>query len=113
LSGSKKIRSKTDFNFINMYGDVLDLEIIGKVEETAAEHNLTMAEVALAWLVSKKDICCPIIGASSVSQIDNNVKALDVELSDAEIDALDRMYRPRDMINDYIPEPVPRHLENE
>ena len=113
LSGSKKIRSETDLNFINMYGDVLDLEIIGKVEGIAAERNLTMAEVSLAWLISKEDICCPIIGASSVSQIDNNVKALDVELSDAEIDALDQMYRPRDMINDYIPEPLPRHLESE
>ena len=68
-----------------MYGDALDLEIIAKVEAIAAEHDATMAEVALAWLYSKSDICCPIIGASSVSQLENNVKALDLELSQARI----------------------------
>lgn len=111
LSGSKKVRSQTDINFINMYGDALDLEIIERVHSIAEHRGATMAEIALSWLFSKKDICCPIIGASSVSQVENNVKALDVELSDDEIGALDQMYRPRDMINDYIPEPVPRHLE--
>jgi aryl-alcohol dehydrogenase (NADP+) len=70
-----------------------------------------MAEVALAWVYSKKRICCPIIGASSVSQVENNVNALDLELSVDEIDALDELYRPRDVINDHVPEPMPRYLE--
>lgn len=110
LSGSKKIRSKTDINFINMYGDALDLEIIDKVEAIAADRKVTMAEVALAWVYAKEDICCPIIGASSVSQLENNVKALELELAADEIEKLDEMYRPRDVINDYVPEPMPRHL---
>jgi aryl-alcohol dehydrogenase-like predicted oxidoreductase len=113
LSGSKKIRSQTDINFINMYGDALDIEIIGKVEAMAAEHSTTMAEVALAWVIAKEDICCPIIGASSVSQVENNVKALDLELSVHEIETLDQMYRPRDVINDHVPEPMPRYLQGQ
>jgi len=112
LSGSKKIRSETDVNFINMYGDALDLEIIDHVQSVADEHETTMAQVALAWLCSKNDICCPILGASSVSQVENNIKALEIDLSEGEIAALDQMYRPRDMINDYIPEPLPRYLES-
>jgi aryl-alcohol dehydrogenase-like predicted oxidoreductase len=112
LSGSRKIRSETDINFINMYGDDLDLEIIDHVRSVADQRETTMAQVALAWLYSKKDICCPILGASSVSQVENNVKALEVELSDEEIASLDQLYRPRDMINDYIPEPLPRYLES-
>jgi aryl-alcohol dehydrogenase-like predicted oxidoreductase len=110
LSGSKKIRSQTDIHFVNMYGDALDREIIAHVESVAAERDTTMAEVALAWVYSKEDICCPIIGASSVSQLDNNVKALDLELSVDEISALDRLYRPRDVINDYVTDPMPRYL---
>ncbi len=111
LSGSKAIRSKTDINFTNMYGDALDLEIIAQVEAIASEHDATMAEVALSWLYSRDAITCPIIGASSVSQLENNVAALDLELSTDEIETLDQLYRPRDVINDHVPEPMPRYLE--
>ena len=111
LSGSTAIRSKTDINFTNMYGDALDLEIIAQVDAIAAERGATKAEVALAWLYSKEDVCCPFIGASSVSQIENNVKALDLELTADEIEALDQLYRPRDVINDHVPNPMPRYLE--
>jgi len=110
LSGSKKIRSQTDACFELFHGDALDLEICARVEDMAAEHGTTMAEVALAWVYAKESICCPIIGASSVSQMETNVKALDLELSTDEIEALDRLYRPRDVINDHVPEPMPRHL---
>ncbi len=70
-----------------------------------------MAEVAFAWLYSTEAICCPIIGASSVRQIENNVAALDLELSADEIEILDGLYRPRDVINDHVPNPIPRYLE--
>ncbi len=111
LSGSTATRSMTDVHFTNMYGDALDRQICAKVEAISKEHDTTMAEVALAWVYSKEAICCPIIGASSVSQIENNVKALDLELTADEIDALDQLYRPRDVINDHVPEPMPRYLE--
>ena len=113
LSGSKKIRSETDLNFINMYGDAHDMEIIDHVRSIATDRGLTMAQVALAWLYSRQDICCPILGASTISQLENNVEALDVSLSDEELSALDQMYHPRDMINDYILKPRPRYLEKD
>jgi aryl-alcohol dehydrogenase-like predicted oxidoreductase len=111
LSGSKKVRSQTDASFALFHGDALDLEIIARVEDIATQHDATMAEVAIAWVYSKEDICCPIIGASSVSQLENNVTALDLELSADEIETLDALYRPRDVINDYVPEPMPRYLQ--
>ncbi len=70
-----------------------------------------MAEVALAWVLSKEVICCPIIGAGSASQVENNIKALDLELSPNEIETLDQLYRPRDVINDHVPNPMPRYLQ--
>ena len=69
-----------------------------------------MAEVALAWVLSKESICCPIIGAGSVSQVENNIRALDLELTMEEIETLDHLYRPRDVLNDHVPNPMPRHL---
>jgi len=70
-----------------------------------------MAEVALAWVYSKEAICCPIIGVSSVNLPENNVRALEAHLSLDEIGSLDDLYRPRDVINDYVPIPMPGYLE--
>jgi aryl-alcohol dehydrogenase-like predicted oxidoreductase len=110
LSGTRQGRSKTDIWFARWFGDTLDLEICARVEGIAKEHELTMAEVALAWVLSKEFICCPIMGADSPGHIENNIKALDLELSEDEIETLDSLYRPRDVLNDYVPNPMPRHL---
>ncbi|MFQ5983562.1 MAG: aldo/keto reductase [Woeseiaceae bacterium] len=111
LSGSAATRSKTDIHFTNMYGDALDREICARVEVIANERGTTMAAVALAWIIAKDDICCPIIGASSASQVEDNVAALDLELSADEIEMLDELYRPRDVINDHVPDPMPRYWQ--
>jgi len=108
LAGSEDIRTQTDTMLTN-YGDALDREICAHVEAVASLRGVTMAEVALAWVRSKDAICCPLMGAGSVSQLDNNVKVLDLELTTAEIESLDALYRPRDVINDYVTHPMPRH----
>ena len=110
LAGSVDTRSQTDWMFANSYGDALDREICAHVEAIAKQRGVTMAEVALAWVCSREAICCPIIGAGAADQVTNNVKALDLELKEDEIEALDQMYRPRDVINDHVPNPMPRHL---
>jgi len=111
LSGSKKVRSQTDASFMAFHGDALDLEIISQVEAIAGEHDASMAQIALAWVYSRQNICCPIIGASSVKQLENNVQALDIALSADELKLLDQLYRPRDVINDEVPRPMTRYLE--
>ncbi len=110
LSGSKDRHSEVDAYFARNYGDALDLEICARVAAIAAEHDTNMAQVALAWVYSKDAICCPIITAGSVDQLDNNVNALDLELTQDEIESLDSMYRPRDVVNDYVTDLMPRHL---
>lgn len=113
LSAGKRIRSRTDEHFSNMYGDALDREICARVGAIAGERGTTMATVALAWVLAKNDICCPIVGASTESQIENNVAALDFEFTAEEIEILDSLYRPRDVINDYVPKPLPRYWRGE
>jgi aryl-alcohol dehydrogenase-like predicted oxidoreductase len=110
LSGTVENRSKTDIWFARWFGDALDLEICARVEAIAKERDMTMAEVALAWVLSKDFINCPIMGADSPGHVENNIKALDLELSESEIETLDSLYRPRDVLNDYVPNPMPRHF---
>ncbi len=53
------------------------------------------AQVALAWLRSKPVVTAPLVGASSVQQIDDAVASLGITLSGEEIRALEAPYTPR------------------
>ena len=52
------------------------------------------AQVALAWLRSKPVVTAPLVGASSVQQIDDAVASLGITLSGEEIRALEAPYTP-------------------
>jgi aryl-alcohol dehydrogenase-like predicted oxidoreductase len=108
LAGSEDIRSQTDAWYDKNFGDTLDREICARVEAIASTRGTTMAGVALAWVCAKVDICCPIIGVGSVRQLEENVKALDLDLTPDEIETLDGLYKPRDVINIHVPSPMPR-----
>ena len=54
-------------------------EKLNKLKEIAEnKFNCTLAQLALAWVIANPDINCCILGASKGSQIDENVKALDI-----------------------------------
>jgi pyridoxine 4-dehydrogenase len=59
----------------------------------AAEHEATPGQVALAWLLQRSPVTVPIPGTSSLSHLEENLGALDVQLDEDELDALER-YRP-------------------
>ena len=110
LAASEDNRSQTDIYRERNYGDALDLKICAMVQAIATKHGATMAEVALAWVLSKEAICNPVVGAGSVSQLEDNVKALDLDLKRDGVETLDRLDKPRDVINDHVRTPMPRHL---
>lgn len=56
-------------------------ELITTLRQVAAEHDATPAQVALAWLLRRPNVVA-IPGASSVSQLEHNVAAADLDLSD-------------------------------
>jgi len=104
-------KSRTDGHSGHMYGDALDREIRARVEAIAADHDTTMAAVAIAWVLSRDDICCPIIGAGTADEVAENVEALDPALTADEIAGLTALYRPRDVIN--RPQPMPRYWQED
>lgn len=60
----------------------------GLLDELAKEHEATHAQLALAWLLRRSPVMLPIPGTSSVAHLEENCAAADVELTDAEYDAL-------------------------
>ncbi|GAB7090483.1 aldo/keto reductase [Halorubrum luteum] len=69
-------------------------EINERVEELAAEAGVKMAQIALAWLLHKEWVDTPIVGTSSVEHLEDAVEALDIDLSDSDIEWLEEPYEP-------------------
>jgi aryl-alcohol dehydrogenase-like predicted oxidoreductase len=63
------------------------------IAEVAAKHASTPAQVALAWLLARYERMLLIPGTSSVSHLEQNMAAIEVELDDADLAALDRVSR--------------------
>ena len=110
LSGARDVRAETDRYRRRNYGDALDLKILERVRAIARAHGTNMAKVAIAWVLSRKAVCAPIVSAATPDQLDNNVSALDLELEPAERASLEEMYRPRGVVNDYVTDLPQRHL---
>jgi pyridoxine 4-dehydrogenase len=56
----------------------------GKLDEAAKQHGVTVSQLSLAWLLHRSPVILPIPGTTSIEHLQENVKAADVELSDAE-----------------------------
>ena len=65
--------------------------VLDKLDEIASAHNATVTQVALAWLLADPVITSPIIGATSIAQLEENLGALDVKLTVDEKHVLDLM----------------------
>jgi aryl-alcohol dehydrogenase-like predicted oxidoreductase len=61
-----------------------NLKLVAVVESLAAEHGVTAAQLALAWALSRGEHVVPIPGTKRVSYLEENLGALDVELTAAE-----------------------------
>ena len=57
-----------------------------------------MAQVALAWSLSKPFITAPIVGTTSLNKLDDLIKGCEVELSAEEIKEIDDEYKTQSVI---------------
>lgn len=71
----------------------LNQVIIDRVEEIANKYQVTMSQVAVAWLWAK-GVCAPIVGITKEKYIDDFVSALDLHLSTEDIAYLEECYAP-------------------
>jgi aryl-alcohol dehydrogenase-like predicted oxidoreductase len=59
-----------------------------KINEVAKRRKATPAQVALAWLLAKSPVMLPIPGTSSVAHLEENMRAVSLQLSDEDLKAL-------------------------
>jgi aryl-alcohol dehydrogenase-like predicted oxidoreductase len=69
-------------------------DIVDELQRIARERGTTPAAAALAWVQGRPGVASTIIGARTLDQLEANLKALEVELSPAHVEALDRLSEP-------------------
>jgi aryl-alcohol dehydrogenase-like predicted oxidoreductase len=87
-------RSESDTYSPTLYNEPGDWDVVEAVERLAGRRGVGMAEVALAWLLSKPGVTAPIIGASKPGHLEAAVRSVQLQLSDDELAALEASYRP-------------------
>jgi len=93
--GQQTQRAETDA-VAKTFDSPADGPIVGVVEQIAAERQLPMAQIALAWVLRNPVVAAPIVGATKEKHLADAVAALDVILTDDEVNRLEAPYTPQD-----------------
>jgi len=72
-----------------------NLTLLGPLKAAAERRGVTMAQVALAWLLARGDNIVPIPGTKRRKYLEENAAAVDITLSDAEVNALEEAFPPQ------------------
>ena len=92
----KTVRSANDTIGEMFWGSIqkADEEIIRRVGIVAEKYGVSRAQIALAWLLNIPEITAPIVGTTSLTQLEDSVKALEIKLSEEERQFLEEPYIP-------------------
>ena len=84
---------------VDMYGRPLflpsDQAIVDAVHRIAQARGVSMAQIAMAWVLKNPVVTAPIVGPTKPHHLSDAVAALDIELTVDEVDALEQPYVPR------------------
>jgi aryl-alcohol dehydrogenase-like predicted oxidoreductase len=92
--GGQTTRSQSDTLADEMYYGDSDFQIVERVIQTANNHKVSPAQIALAWLLHKPGVSSPIVGVSKMKHLEEAISALDIQLDDDEMAFLEELYQP-------------------
>ncbi|MEA2418110.1 MAG: hypothetical protein QOE60_316 [Thermoleophilaceae bacterium] len=84
-----------------------NLERVQRAREIAEEIGCTPAQLALAWLLHQGEDVVPIPGTRHPGRVEENAAAVDIELSDEQLRALDELFPPGATAGDRYPDMAP------
>lgn len=89
LAADDTRRAMPRFSAENFYRN---LELVKAIEELAAEKGCTPAQLTLAWVLAAGEHVIPIPGTKRRSYLDENLKAVTIELTDAEVEQINAAF---------------------
>jgi aryl-alcohol dehydrogenase-like predicted oxidoreductase len=93
--GQQTARSSSD-SVARAFDRDVDEPVVNAIQRVAEARGAAMAQVALAWVLSKPVVSCPIVGATKPNHLQDAVAALELHLTDDETAALEAPYLPQD-----------------
>ncbi len=98
--GENTARSVSDEFGKSLYqsSEANDEQIAQRVAAIARDKEASRAQVALAWLLSKRGVAAPIIGSSRKEQLEDLLNAVDLKLNDGDIAELETPYQPHHVV---------------
>ncbi|EIW61090.1 oxidoreductase [Trametes versicolor FP-101664 SS1] len=91
--GADTKRGKSDA-YLKDYENSASDSIVNRVEELAKKKGASMAQISLAWIMSKPGVSAPIIGTTNLSNLEDILGALEVKLTEEEVKYLEEPYKP-------------------
>lgn len=67
--------------------------VIDCVEELAKKKGVSMAQIALAWLMNKEEVTAPIVGTTSLDKLKELIDAVHITLTSEEMKELEQHYK--------------------
>jgi 1-deoxyxylulose-5-phosphate synthase len=89
--GQQSLRSTVD-KVVQSFDSPLDEPVVNAVQQIADARGVTMAQVALAWVLTNPGVSAPIVGATKTHHLPEAIAALDLELTAEEIHRLQSPY---------------------
>jgi len=79
--------------YYERYWSATNFEAVARLKQIAREYDRSLAQFALAWILSNETITSAICGATSVKQLEENLGATEVKLSEEELAACDGVWQ--------------------
>ena len=107
-AGSRATDKKSGAGAISSFMKDEILEAVQNLRPIADTHDLTISQLAIAWVLQNENVAAAIMGATKPSQVKENVKAAGVKLSSDTMSAIDKVLGnlpERDATLDRTPRP--------
>ncbi|MBO9203494.1 MULTISPECIES: aldo/keto reductase [Niastella] len=89
-------------------------KVVDVLKELAVEYQASVAQIALAWLLSKPVVASVLIGATKMHQLEDNLGAIKIKLNAAQIEQLDTLTKPANLyphwFNQNLLDPVQKEI---
>jgi aryl-alcohol dehydrogenase-like predicted oxidoreductase len=79
--------------YTERYWSAANFEAVAKLKEVASAHGRKLAQFALAWILNSKAITSIVLGVSSLKQLEENLQATEIALTEEELSACDKVWQ--------------------
>jgi aryl-alcohol dehydrogenase-like predicted oxidoreductase len=91
----------TSFDFLP-YDKERGYQLVDRMRSIASRYEATPAQLAIAWVLSKPFVSSVLLGANKMAQLEDNLRAADLEIRREDINALDELTAPMPIYPNYF-----------